>query len=224
MEIIVSIESGEKQASVCKRLGLAKTTVSSIWRGRDRLKHSLESADLGKNSKRLRPSNHKSVDAVLLAWFKQARRGNISINSPLLLEKATSLAHALGEDSFTATTGFIDRWKKRHGIVMKKVSGEAGSVAEEDIRSWLYVTLPQLLLQYKREDVYNADETGLFYKLKSDKSLTFKNEKCVEGKKAKEHLTALVGASVAGEKLSLLVIGKSNSPHPDVLLESDHCH
>ena len=69
----------------------------------------------------------------------KARSCNIPINSPLLLEKATSLALALGEDCFTATTGFIDRWKKQHGIVMKKVSsGEASSVAE-DTRPWLDV-------------------------------------------------------------------------------------
>ena len=97
MEIIVSIESGERQASVCKLLGLAKTTVSSIWRGRDRLKRSLESANFGKNSKHPRPSNLKRVDAALPAWFKQARSGNIPINGPLQLEKATSLARALGE-------------------------------------------------------------------------------------------------------------------------------
>ena len=108
--------------------------------------------------------------SMLPAWFKQARSGNIPINGPLLLDKATSLARVLGEDSFQATTGFIDRWKNRHGILMKKVSGEAGSVVEEDTRPWLNVTLPQLLSQYKPEDVYNVDETGLFYKLKPDKS------------------------------------------------------
>ena len=56
LEITASIEW---QVSVCKRLGLAQTTVSSIWRGRGRLKPSLESANFGENSKRLRPSSHK---------------------------------------------------------------------------------------------------------------------------------------------------------------------
>ena len=108
-----------------------------------------------------------------------------------------------------ATTGF--RWKKRHGIVMKKVSGEAASVAE-DMQPWLDVVLPHLLSNYKPEDVYNVDETGLFYKLKPDKSLSFKTEKCVGGKKAKDRFTVLVGESMAGEKLPLLVIGKLKSP------------
>ena len=53
---------------------------------------------------------------------------HVPVNGPLLLKKAKSLSSALGDDSFTAMTGFIDRWKSRHGILMKKVCGEAGSV------------------------------------------------------------------------------------------------
>ena len=60
--------------------------------------------------------------------------------------------------------------------------------------------------------MYNLDETGLFYKLKPDKTLEFKGQKCSGGKKSEERLTVLVGASMAGEKLPLLVIGKSKSP------------
>ena len=61
LEIVASIESGEKQSSVCQRLGLAKTIVNTIWRGKDRLKQSIESADFGFDSKCFRPSHHKDV-------------------------------------------------------------------------------------------------------------------------------------------------------------------
>ena len=176
------------------------------------MKRNLESSDFSSSSKRFRSSDHKALDAALLTWFKQARSNNLPVNGPILLEKAKSLATALGDESFTVSTGFIDRWKTRHGVMMKKVSGEAGSVAEEDVRPWLDAGLPLLLSQFKPEDVYNIDETGLFYKMTPDKSFTFKGEKCTGGKKAKERLTILVGAGMDGEKLPLLVIGKSKSP------------
>ena len=108
--------------------------------------------------------------------------------------------------------GFIDRWKRRHAIGMKQLSGESNSVSDSDTRPWLDLTLPELLSQYKPEDVFNADETGLFYKLRPDRTLTFKGEKCVGGKKQKDRLTVLVGASMTGIKLPLLVIGKSKHP------------
>ena len=110
-------------------------------------------------------TRQKDFDAALLQWFKLAKSNNIPINGPILLKKATSLARFLGNESFVATIGFIDRWKMRNGILMKLVSGEAGSVSEEDIRPWLDVTLPDLVSQCKWEDIYNVDETGVFYKL-----------------------------------------------------------
>ena len=186
LDIITDIEQGETQASVSRRLDLSKTTVSTIWRSKETLKRKFESSEFSSNTKRFRSCTHKDVDTALLVWFKQARSNNIPVNGPLLLEKANSLASAVGDESFSVTTGFIDRWKTRHGIMLKKVSGEAGSVSEEDIRPWLDDALPQLLRQYKPEDVYNVDETGLFYKMTPDKSLTFKGEKCTGGKKAKE--------------------------------------
>ena len=52
----------------------------------------------------------------------------------------------------------------------------------------------------------------LYYKLRPDKRLTFKGEKSSGVKEQKDHPTVLVGASMAGEKLTLLIIGKLKSP------------
>ena len=40
---------------------------------------------------------------------------------------------SLGDEHFIATTRFVNRWKKQHGILMKKASGEAGSAVEEGL-------------------------------------------------------------------------------------------
>ena len=108
--------------------------------------------------------------------------------------------------------GFIDHGKIRHSIGTKKVSGEEKSVADEDIEPWISNSLLDLLKRFKPEDIYNADETGLFYKLQPDHTLAFKGEKCSGGKKSKDRLTVLVCASMAGEEGPMLVIGKSKSP------------
>ena len=117
--------------------------------------------------------------------------------------------------------------------MLKKVSGESGSVSEEDIRPWLDDTLPQLLRQYKTEDVYNVDETGLFYKMTQTNLVSSKGKnaqvgkrqrgKCTGGKKAKGKMHRWVKGKRASDctcwskhswrKLPLLIIGKSKSPH-----------
>jgi hypothetical protein len=61
-------------------------------------------------------------------------------------------------------------------------------------------------------DIYNADETGLFWKALPDRTLAFKNEGVSGRKLSKQRVTCLVCASMAGEKVPLLVIRKYANP------------
>ena len=73
--------------------------------------------------------------------------------------------------------------------------------------------LPTLLARYNPEDIYNVDETGLFYKLLPDKAYTMKNEACHGGKNSKERITLLLGANMTGtDKLRPIVMGKAVKP------------
>lgn len=73
--------------------------------------------------------------------------------------------------------------------------------------------LGRILDQYSADDIYNADETGVFYQILPDKTLEFKKVDCHGGKKSKERLTAMVCANMTGnDKLPLLIIGKSAKP------------
>lgn len=97
--------------------------------------------------------------------------------------------------------------------MQKKVCGESAAVDEEKCDMWIQDTLPALLASYDENDVFNADETGLFFKCLPDKTLTFKNEKCYGGKLSKERVTCLLAANMTGtEKLKVVVIGKSAKP------------
>ena len=107
LEIIDSIDKGEKQSSISQHLGLTKLTVNTIWKNKDTLKRQFESSVFNQDCKCFCPANYKDVDTALLAWFKQTRSDNIAVNGLLLLAKANSLAKDLGHDDFVATTGFI---------------------------------------------------------------------------------------------------------------------
>lgn len=97
----------------------------------------------------------------------------------------------------------------------------------ESLHEWQKKVLQTELSKFSPDDIFNVDETGLFWQLLPNKTLAFKGwfadilhdylllsgERCTNGKKSKDRITLLVGANMSGtEKLPLLVIGKSKNP------------
>ena len=69
-----------------------------------------------------------------------------------------------------------------------------------------------LLSNYGLENIYDANEFGLFYQCLPDKSYHLKTEKCLGGKPSKIRITGLAAANVVGNKLPMFVIGKAKNP------------
>jgi hypothetical protein len=89
------------------------------------------------------------------------------------------------------STGWLDSFKKRHNIVWNRVCKESKDVGESVV-SLFKPKLLELITLYERKNVYNADNTGLFFWALPTKSLVVKGEKCNGGKMSKERLTVLL--------------------------------
>ena len=97
-------------------------------------------------------------------------------------------------------------------MTFKTVVGESNSVQPEMVASWFETTLPTILSNYKLNDIFNADEFGLFYQCLRNKTFHLKSEKCSGGKNSKIRITGLAAANAVGDKLPMFVIGKSKTP------------
>ena len=72
---------------------------------------------------------------------------------------------------------------------------------------WILTVLSQFLHEYKPDDIYNADETGLYYRAIPDGSSCYAYEKLSGSKKEMDHVTVLRCANMTGsDKTKLLVI------------------
>ena len=148
-----------------------------------------------------------------MIWIGQARSQNVPLSGPILMEKADSLAKKLGYSEFKCSSEWLEQFKGRHGLTFKKIVGESGTVSSAMTQEWISTSLPALLSEFKPEDIYNADETGLFYKCLPEKTFAMKGDTCKGGKLSKERLTVLVAANMTGsDKLPLLAIGKFAKP------------
>jgi hypothetical protein len=132
------------------------------------------------------------VDETLLKWFKQKRSENVLVSGPLLMSKAEELAKLLNDKDFVCTTGWINRFKLCHSICCGNVSGETRAVNCETTAEWLNKVWPKVREGYSDSDIFNADETGIFFRLTPDKTLKFKAEKCTGGKLSKDQITVCV--------------------------------
>ena len=96
-----------------------------------------------------------------------------------------------------------------HNIVYRDVCGEAAAGDSGVCGAWTSMRLPVLLSSYAWSDVFNVDETGIFYRTSPDKTMCFKGDSCHNGKQSNERTTAMVCSNMDGtEKLLLLVTGK----------------
>ncbi|UYV79127.1 hypothetical protein LAZ67_17001185 [Cordylochernes scorpioides] len=118
----------------------------------------------------------------------------------------------MGKTDFKESSGWLDGFKERNKISFKTICGESGAVNLQVAEQWKN-NLRELIQDKDARDVFNVDETGLFFKCTPDKTLAFKHEKCHGGKLSKERVTLLVGANMDGsEKIPLLMVGKAANP------------
>jgi hypothetical protein len=124
---------------------------------------------------------------------------------------------------FKASDGWLTRFKVRHAITFKRIHGEAAEIDQEELRDWQLNVLQPVIEQYAPKDIYNLDETGLFYQLlpkwtmsfrgESNFFIKFLGERCTTGKHSKVRVTALLCTNMDGsDKRPILIIGKSSSP------------
>ncbi|GFT96729.1 tigger transposable element-derived protein 6 [Trichonephila clavipes] len=143
--------------------------------------------------------------------MRQCRGQNILIGGPLLKEKVKAFAKELGIE-FSASEGWLTNFKKRNGIVFKKMCGESSSVDINVCSEWQN-SLSDLIKEFQPRNIFNTDDTGLFFKCLPEKTFAFKKEKYHGEKHSKERLTVLLAVNMDGsEKITPLVIGNSAKP------------
>ncbi|XP_040066952.1 tigger transposable element-derived protein 4-like [Ixodes scapularis] len=155
---------GFKVGSLAKRYELSQSTISTIIKAGDVLKKAGTSGH-DDQRKRVRDPLYGDVEDSLYQWFLTTRNRNVPISGPILAAKAKKFASLLGRENFEPGGGWIQRFKDRHGIVYKNVVGEAASLDVNAKDEWLATKLPELLERFQESDIFNGDETALFYEM-----------------------------------------------------------
>ncbi len=171
-----------------------KTQISTILQNKSRvieLYESFASANIY-HTKRQMSSKFGEINDLLYDWYRMATSRNLYPDGSLLKEKALQIATQLDrpDDSFTASNGWFESWKKKHNIKQVTISGESGNVSGETILSWKE-RIPEIVGGYAPSDIWNLDETGCFWRALPEKGFGKKTQQCQGGKKSK-HIEQLL--------------------------------
>lgn len=147
------------------KFGIGKSTAGDILKKKDVYLHQWESNSNGQKQRFNSPAKFDKANELVFEWFGQARAKNINISGVLIQEKAKEFAI----ENFKVFNGWLDRFKSKHLIKCFKVCGESASVNIETVDSYKE-RLPEIVSGYESKDIFNCDETGLYFRALPDKT------------------------------------------------------
>lgn len=219
LDIIRRLEKGQNKQELMRMFNIGSSTLYDIKSQKEKLMAFASSAETSKASddrKTLQQPKHEKLDKTLYQWFLLKREEGVPISGPLLIEKARDFSQKLNiatECKFS--DGWLSCFKKRHGIRKLDISGEKKSADNESADEYSayfenFIKENEISLEH----IYNADETGIYFRCLPTSTLAGPNETSPDGfKKNKERITALICANATGShKIKLLIIGKSKNP------------
>lgn len=150
---------------------------------------------------------------MLVDLMQHCRDTNIPMSGPIIQGQARELAEKLKMNYFSVTNGWLEKFKRRHGVQYRQIFGESAKVSDASIKEWRLMFLPSLIAEYVPRDIFNTNQCALFFKLMPNKSFILKGEKYHGEKLSKDRITVLLATNADGsKKLPPLVLGKSTKP------------
>nr|XP_025704471.1 tigger transposable element-derived protein 1-like isoform X1 [Callorhinus ursinus]XP_025705071.1 tigger transposable element-derived protein 1-like isoform X1 [Callorhinus ursinus] len=222
LEVLRRFEEGEKLTQIARALGLATSTVASIRVNKDKIRANSQAATPVSATQltRCRGVVMGHMERLLSLWIEEQKRQNLPISTLLIQDKArrlfVQLQHEQGNgtqaETFGASNGWFARFKARHNVLLT----DEPSVADTQAAAHYPPVLRTILEEgcYSPRQVFNVDETGLFWKRLPERMLLAMEGAAGPGLKAsKDHLTLLLGGNAAGDfKLKPLLVYPSENP------------
>lgn len=151
-----------KKKDIAKKYGVPTNSLSTILKNRVNIIKQVESNNLLNKRRRIEVCIYEEIDKAVLTWICK-RNNNLPISSTLIKKKAICFAQKLGFVDFRASSGWLDKFKTRHNIVFKIICGESVGIPKNDYDLWKSNILPKLIETFDPKDIFDANETGLFY-------------------------------------------------------------
>lgn len=192
---------------------LTQSSISRILKNKNQLRQTAQDNPARLAFLRNRKVKFPDVEEILWNWQLQQEGLNRIVSGRVLIQKAQLIAKELGipEHCIHFSNGWLDAYKQRHNIRATRYHGEAASVPMEAVATGR-AQVQAICKDYDLCDIYNFDETGLYYRMPPDRGLATKQMSGVKGDKTRLTLGCIANAD-GSDIRKPLVIGKARRPH-----------
>eukprot|EP00106_Octopus_bimaculoides_P018423 XP_014785865.1 PREDICTED: tigger transposable element-derived protein 1-like [Octopus bimaculoides] len=222
MKIITDYEGGKKVRAIADDTGLAHSTISTILKDKVKVKETARNSTGFKACiTRHRKGLIHEMEKLLAIWIEDQIQKRILMRLLTIQAKAHSIFTTLKEqqeeettETFTASHDWFQRFHSRFNLHNRSISCEAVSADAEGGEKFVQ-DFDKMIVDsgYHPEQIFNVDETGLWWKKMPERSYIHKKAKTMPGFKAfKDRVTLLLGGNPAGFKLKPLLIYHSQNP------------
>ena len=159
-------ESKETTSSLLEEFGIAERTLRRYVKNKQSLQEQAHDQQ-ALTAKRALYAKYPAIDDELLKFVKFARELRLPVTRHLMQERAKMVATTFGVDNFGGSNGFIEKLMRRWNILKSvHLHGRGGSVLPPNHEERMS-EISAIAQSYRLENVYNMDESGLFYRLGS---------------------------------------------------------
>jgi hypothetical protein len=154
------------------------------------------------------------LDEALYQWQRRHTEKGFPMTGPLIRLKAAEYWKKMPMYKDQTMPAFSDGWltgfKRRYSIRWHTFHGEAASVPDSIHHEMKAIQI--ICDEYAPEDIYNMDETGLYWRRMPNGGLA--SEGRPGQKRDKTRITIVVASNATGsDRLPLWIIGTAKTPH-----------
>ena len=202
----LSRTNAPSKRALAREYVVSEGAIRKVWENREAIleRSALLSEEAKERTFRASVGRFTELEDMLYIWIDSMRRAKLPHMPSLAIAKAKSIASSLSipESDFKASWQWLSRFRARRGLQKMLLHGEGAEVNKNDPE--LLAALEELegiIARYDPENVYNMDETGLFFRLLPRYSLLMPNEdiSATRGKKkVKDRVSLIVCANESG--------------------------
>lgn len=231
------LKEGKSFSAVGRHYGINESTVRYIKKEEENIRRTA-AISFNKDAKRVVTVRNKTIirmESALALWISDCRKRNITLDTNIIRTKAKILYETFeGSDGvngseepspstsafhsepfqFNASKGWFDKFQKRVGLKNVYLQGEAVSADVAGAEAYAKNTFKTIIEEgrYKPEQVFNMDDTGLFWKRMPSRTFLMQDDAKTGFRTQKVRVTLVMCGNAAGFMIKPGLISRSKNP------------